>query len=163
MCLWGRSFLCEGKLAQNESQQLSAPTLRHGWHFMAKLARHARLITLAASACVCMCVDIPDCCVLTCQEWPLISWLVGRQKLFPFSTLFSAQPSLPKMFKQARKENIVADSGSDPSAGVSLTYRCSGAQTGSSWIHIDWKKKKKQKNKRNICTAALIPAYVSLS
>lgn len=48
-----------GKLAQNESQQLSAPTPRHGWHFMAKLARQARLITLAASACVCMCVGRP--------------------------------------------------------------------------------------------------------
>lgn len=38
-----------GKLAQNESQRLSAPTLCHGWHFMAKLARHAHLITLAGS------------------------------------------------------------------------------------------------------------------
>lgn len=91
----------------------------------------------SSSVCVCMYVDVLDRCVLTCQEWPLISWLVGRQKLFPFSTLLPAQPSLPKMFKQARKENVVADSGSVRSTSVSLTCRCSGAQTDSSWTHID--------------------------
>lgn len=131
-----------GKLAQNESQRLSAPTPCHGWHFMAKLARQARLITLAALACVCMCVDVPDCGALACQEWPLISWLVGQQKLFPFSTLFPAQPPLPKMFKQARKENIVADSGSDPSAGVSLTYR----------LIMYRLKKTKQKQAKSLCS-----------
>ncbi len=33
--------------------------------------------------CVCVCVFVPDHSLLECQQWPLISWLVGRQKLFP--------------------------------------------------------------------------------
>lgn len=65
-----------------------------------------------------VCAYVPDRSVLTCQGWPLISWLIGRQKPFPFWTPFHAQPSLPKMFKQARKENVRAGSGTDASAGI---------------------------------------------
>lgn len=100
----GRSFFCEWKLAPNELHCLSAPMVLE-LIFDAEISRWCKFSHSSRFAvCVCewemrncafvyvrarergreesTCVS-PNHSLLQCQPWPLISWLVGRQKQSP--------------------------------------------------------------------------------
>lgn len=100
----GRSFFCEWKWAPNELHCLSAPMVLE-LIFDAEISRWCKFSHSSRFAvCVCewemrncafvyvrarergreesTCVS-PNHSLLQCQPWPLISWLVGRQKQSP--------------------------------------------------------------------------------